>query len=484
MHANQPPEDVTPLRPAREAAEDSRFRKEPDPRFWRLNRSLPFDWQLAAYDLDQSRAHARGLERIGVLDAAELARMEEGLERVEARMHEHGFAFAESDEDIHMAIERLLGEEIGAVAGKLHTGRSRNDQVATDVALVVQAHSLRAIELCGEAMERLLRLAEDHRDWPLPGYTHLQRAQPVYLGHHLLAYFWMLARDVLRFQFALDSASVMPLGSGALAGVNWEIDREAVAEDLGFEHVSHNSIDGASNRDFVLDYLSAASACSMHLSRLGSEIVIWSSTEFGFCELDETFSSGSSIMPQKKNPDSAELLRAKSPRVAASYATLLGVMHALPLTYGKDMQEDKEPLFDAIDTVEGCLEVTAGMLEGIAFDRERMEDASGDEMLAATEVADLLVRRGVPFREAHGIVGGLVRDAVEAGKSLSELTPEELRARSEHLDDSYYEVLRRGSWLESKGIAGGTGSAPLAAQIAEAGETLAAVRERVEEERS
>ena len=312
-----------------------------------------------------------------------------------------------------MAIERLLGEEIGPLAGKLHTGRSRNDQVATDVAMVVQVHSLQAIELCGAAMERLLALAERHRDWPMPGYTHLQRAQPVYLGHHLLAYFWMLARDVLRFQFALDSASVMPLGSGALAGVNWEIDRDAVAADLGFEHVSHNSIDGASNRDFVLDYLAAASACAMHLSRLGSEIVIWSSTEFGFCELDESFSSGSCIMPQKVNPDSAELLRAKSPRVAASYATLLGVMHALPLTYGKDMQEDKEPLFDAIDTVEACLDATAGMLAGIEFDRERLEEASGDEMLAATEVADLLVRRGVPFREAHGIVGGLVRDAVE-----------------------------------------------------------------------
>jgi argininosuccinate lyase len=462
----------------------SRFRKDPDPRFWRLNRSLPFDWQLAIYDIDQSRAHARGLNRIGVLADEELATMDAGLERVRTRMGEHGFEFEAADEDIHMAIERLLGEEIGPLAGKLHTGRSRNDQVATDVAMVVQVHSLRAIELCGEAMERVLELAEAHRDWAMPGYTHLQRAQPVYLGHHLLAYFWMLARDVLRFQFALDSASVMPLGSGALAGVNWEIDRDAVAADLGFEHVSHNSIDGASNRDFVLDYLSAASACAMHLSRLGSEIVLWSSSEFGFCQLDETFSSGSSIMPQKVNPDSAELLRAKSPRVAASYATLLGVMHALPLTYGKDMQEDKEPLFDAVDTVEACLDATAGMLAGIEFDRERMEDAAGDEMLAATEVADLLVRRGVPFREAHGIVGGLVRDAVESGRSLSQLTPEDLRKRSEHLDDAYYEVLKRSSWLESKAIAGGTGSVPLAAQLEEARETLAAVRARVEEERA
>jgi argininosuccinate lyase len=462
----------------------ARFRKDPDPRFWRLNRSLPFDWQLAIYDIDQSRAHARGLHGIGVLDADELARIDAGLERVRARMAEHGFEFEPADEDIHMAIERLLGEEIGPLAGKLHTGRSRNDQVATDVAMVVQVHSLRAIELCGAAMGRLLALADAHRDWAMPGYTHLQRAQPVYLGHHLLAYFWMLARDVLRFQFALDSASVMPLGSGALAGVNWEIDRDSVAADLGFEHVSHNSIDGASNRDFVLDYLAAASACSMHLSRLGSEIVIWSSSEFGFCRLDETFSSGSSIMPQKVNPDSAELLRAKSPRVAASYATLLGVMHALPLTYGKDMQEDKEPLFDAIDTVEACLDATEGMLAGIEFDRGRMEDASGDEMLAATEVADLLVRRGVPFREAHGVVGGLVREAVESGRSLSQLKPEELRERSEHLDGDYYEVLQRSSWLESKRIAGGTGSGPLARQIEEARETLAAVEARVLEERS
>jgi argininosuccinate lyase len=461
-----------------------RFRKEPDPRFWRLNRSLAFDAWLAPYDIDQSKAHARGLCGIGVLSEDELAQIESGLDRVRARMAEHGFEFEPADEDIHMAIERLLGEEIGPLAGKLHTGRSRNDQVATDVAMVVQAHSLRAIELCGSAMERLLQQAEAHKDWTMPGYTHLQRAQPVYLGHHLLAYFWMLARDVLRFQFALDSAGVMPLGSGALAGVNWEIDRESVAADLGFAHISHNSIDGSSNRDFVLDYLNAASTCAMHLSRLGSEVVIWSSSEFGFCELDESFSSGSSIMPQKKNPDSAELLRAKSPRVAASYQTLLGVMHALPLTYGKDMQEDKEPLFDAIDTVEALLDATAGMLDGIEFHRERMEEASGDEMLAATEVADLLVRRGVPFREAHGIVGGLVRDAVERDKSLSELTPEELRERSEELDGAYYEVLRRSSWLESKRIAGGTGSAPLALQIAEAQETLAAVQARAQEERS
>jgi argininosuccinate lyase len=461
----------------------SRFRKDPDPRFWRLNRSIEFDWRLAPYDLDQSQAHARALNRLGVLDEGELKIVVAGLDAVRERIGRHGFEFEEADEDIHMAIERLLGDEIGPLAGKLHTGRSRNDQVATDVAMVVQAHSLRAIDLAGAAMERLHDLADRHRDWPMPGYTHLQRAQPVYLGHHLLAYFWMLARDVLRFQFALDSASVMPLGSGALAGVNWQIDRGAVADDLGFEHVSPNSIDGASNRDFVLDYLSAASICAMHLSRLGSEIVIWSSTEFAFCELDESFSSGSSIMPQKKNPDSAELLRAKSPRVAGDMAALLGTMHALPLTYAKDMQEDKEPLFDAIDTIELCLDATVGMLDGIEFDRERLADASGDEMLAATEVADLLVRRGVPFREAHGIVGGLVRDALESDRRLSELTPDELRERSDLLDDGFHAVLQRESWLESKRIEGGTASEPLALQLDTARETLAAVRARVAEER-
>src|SRR6476620_5865913 len=275
-----------------------RFRKEPDPRFWRLNRSLAFDAWLAPYDIDQSKAHARGLCGIGVLSEDELAQIEAGLDRVRARMAEHGFEFEPADEDIHMAIERLLGEEIGPLAGKLHTGRSRNDQVATDVAMVVQAHSLRAIELCGAAMERLLAQAETHKDWTMPGYTHLQRAQPVYRGHHLLAYFWILARDVLRFQFALDSASVMPLGSGALAGVNWGIDRRALADDLGFEPVRPNSSDGASNRDFIRDYLAAASQCAMHRSRLGSEVVLWSSSEFGVGELDESFSSGSSIMPQ------------------------------------------------------------------------------------------------------------------------------------------------------------------------------------------
>jgi argininosuccinate lyase len=451
----------------------SRFREDPDPRFWRLNRSVDFDRRLAPYDLIQSRAHAAALNRIGVISDEELPELDRALAEILDEVESGRFEFLPADEDVHMAVERRLGDLVGGLAGKLHTGRSRNDQVATDIAMAAIAHSKRAVSLIRTTMGELLDLARRHRDWAMPGYTHLQRAQPVYLGHHLLAFFWMLSRDATRFQAAAEAASVMPLGSGALAGVNWEIDRRGVAAELGFKGITPNSLDSTSNRDFILDYLSAASICTTHLSRLGSELVIWSSTEFGFCRIAEPFTSGSSIMPQKQNPDSAELLRAKAPRVIGDMTTLLGVMHALPLAYGKDMQEDKEPFFDAVDTVEASLEMTAGILEGIVFDRERLVDAAGDEMLAATEVADLLVRRGMPFRQAHGIVGGLVRLCVEDGRSLSELTLEEVRLESELLDDEYYEVLRQSSWLESKRSEGGTSSESLSRQIDLASEVLA-----------
>jgi argininosuccinate lyase len=451
----------------------SRFREEPDPRFWRMNRSVDFDRHLAPYDVAQSRAHAAALNRIGVIDDQELPVMDEALARIAEELDQGSFEFQPLDEDVHMAVERRLGELAGPVAGKLHTGRSRNDQVATDICMAVMDRSGRARELISEVMAALLDLARAHDSWPMPGYTHLQRAQPVYLGHHLLAWFWMLSRDARRFAAAAEAASVMPLGSGALAGVNWQIDREAVAAELGFSSIAPNSLDGTSNRDFVLDYLFAASVCATHLSRIGSELVIWSSTEFGFCRIAEPFTSGSSIMPQKQNPDSAELLRAKAPRVVSSLTTLLGVLHALPLTYGKDMQEDKEPFFDAAATIEDSLAMTAGILEGVSFDRERLLEASGDEMLAATEVADLLVRRGMPFREAHGVVGALVRKCVAEGRSLSDLSPAELAEQSEILDDEYYEVLGQSSWLESKVSEGGTSSASLARQIALAAATLA-----------
>ena len=344
-----------------------RFEGPPDPLFARINASIGFDRRLWREDIEGSRAHAAGLERAGVITADELAELERGLGLVAAELEGGEFEVSADDEDIHMAVERRLTELVGPVGGKLHTGRSRNDQVATDLALFVRGRAARAGELIGALMARLLTLAEAHRDWRMPGYTHLQRAQPVYLGHHLLAYFWMLERDAIRFEFAAGSTMAMPLGSGALAGLNWELDRDATAAELGFARPSPNSIDAVSNRDFALDYLYAASVCATHLSRLGSEIVIWSSQEFGFCEPDDRFSSGSSLMPQKKNPDAAELLRAKSPRVSASLATLLGVLHALPLAYSKDLQEDKEALFDAVDTVEICLEAAERHARGPAL---------------------------------------------------------------------------------------------------------------------
>jgi argininosuccinate lyase len=443
----------------------TRFRDPPDPLFQRLNASIGFDRRLARYDVEQSRAHARALRAAGVLDDEELARMEEGLATVAGELESGSFDTVAGDEDIHMAIERRLTEIVGPLGGKLHTGRSRNDQVATDVALYVREHAALARGLAGSLMGRLLELAERHADWPMSGYTHLQRAQPVYLGHHLLAYFWMLQRDARRFSQVREAAGELPLGSGALAGVNWDLDREAVARELGFDSLSPNSIDAVSSRDFVLDYLSAASICAMHLSRLGGEIVLWASDEFSFCEVAEDFSSGSSIMPQKKNPDAAELLRAKAPRIAAGFLTLAGVMHGLPLAYSKDLQEDKEPLFDAVDTLELCLEAAERMLGGLSFDRERLAEAAADELLAATDIADLLVRKGMPFREAHGVVGALVREALDQGKALSELTPEDLGRHSELLDDSYYDVLHAGQSLESKTSSGGTASARLAEQL-------------------
>jgi argininosuccinate lyase len=453
-----------------------RFREPPDPVFQRLNASIAFDRRLAPYDLDQSRAHVRMLAESGILTGEEADELLRGLDGVAAELAEDRFVFEAADEDIHMAIERRLTALVGAVGGKLHTARSRNDQVATDMALFVRDHSTRARTLIVELMTALADLAEQHLGWPMPGYTHLQRAQPVYLSHHLLAYFWMLRRDVERFACCVNAAADLPLGAGALAGVNWNTNRAHVARELGFDGVAENSLDAVSNRDFVLDYLSAASICAMHLSRLGAEIVLWSSEEFGFLELGDSFTSGSSIMPQKKNPDAAELLRAKAPRVAAHFGALLGVMHALPLAYNKDMQEDKEHLFDCVDTLELCLQAATGMLLTASFRRERLEQAAGDQFLAATDIADLLVRRGVPFRESHGVVAALVRHALEAGKQLSELTPEELRGFSADLDDEYYEVLSNGSWLESKISEGGTASPRVREQLARARAVLAGTK--------
>ena len=452
----------------------SRFSEPQDPAFQRLNASAAFDWRLGPYDVAQSRAHVAMLAAVGVISAANRDALLGALEEVARELDDGRFGFRPDDEDVHMAIERRVTELAGRVGGRMHTARSRNDQVATDMAMFVRAHAQRALDGIAELMRVVLDVAEQHLDWPMPAYTHLQRAQPVYLSHHLLAYFWMLERDRERFRGVLSATRKLPLGAGALAGVNFPTDRRAVAEELGFAGVAENSIDAVSNRDFVLDYLAAAATCATHLSRLGAELVLWSSAEFGFAEVSDAWASGSSIMPQKKNPDAAELLRAKAPRVVGHLVALHGVLHGLPLTYNKDMQEDKEGLFDAVDTLEQILAAAAGMLRGVRFDRERLLDAAADEFLAATDIADLLVKRGLPFREAHGVVAGLVRRALERGETLSQLPPEELTAAHELLDDEVYAVLEQANWLESKVSEGGTALVRVGEQMDRALEALGA----------
>jgi argininosuccinate lyase len=451
----------------------SRFHEPQAADFHKLNASIAFDRRLWPQDIAQSRAHARMLAEREIIAAQDRDAILDGLDQVERELREERFQFREDDEDIHMAIERRLAEIAGAAGGRLHTARSRNDQVVTDVAMYTRDRAAAARAAVAALMRELLMRAEQHADWPMPGYTHLQRAQPVYLGHHLLAYFWMLARDRSRFAFAERECGRLPLGAGALAGVNFDTDRGAVARELGFHEVAANSIDAVSGRDFALDYLAAAATCATHLSRLGAELVLWSSAEFGFCELPDSWSSGSSIMPQKKNPDAAELLRAKAPRVVGRLAALHGVMHALPLTYNKDLQEDKEHIFDAADTIELALAAATGMIAGARFDRERMRAAAADELIAATDVADLLVRLGMPFREAHGVVAGLVRSAIDQDKALSDLTREELARHSQLLDDEFYALLQDGAWLETKRSQGGTSLPRVREQLERARASLA-----------
>ncbi len=444
----------------------SRFAEPQHPDFRSINESLRFDVRLWPYDVEQSKAHAAMLASCAIISDDEANDLRRGLDEVAAELGAGTFTFAATDEDIHTAIERRLTEIVGPLGGKIHTARSRNDQVATDMVLWVRDASAQTVASLDLLIEVVIGLAADHSDWRMPGYTHLQRAQPVYLGHHLLAYAWMLLRDRERFDHVIAACGTLPLGAGALAGVNFDTDRGLLARELGFAAVSPNSIDAVSNRDFALDYLAAAATCATHLSRLGAELVLWSSSEFGFCELADSWTSGSSIMPQKKNPDAAELLRAKAPRVSAHLAGLHGVLHGLPLTYNKDLQEDKEHLFDTADTLAGALAAAQGMLSSITFARERLADGAADELIAAVDIADLLVRAGVPFREAHGIVAGLVRVALDSGRTLSQLTDEELTQASERLDpEAFRALLASDSWLESKVSEGGTSGERVAQQL-------------------
>jgi len=434
--------------------------------------SIGFDWRLYKEDIRGSQAHARMLAKCGLLTQEEADAICAGLESILADIEAGRVEFSVAAEDIHMNVERLLTERIGDVAKKLHTARSRNDQVATDTRLWV----MKAIDELDRRLrsfqETLVKLAETHRDVIMPGYTHLQRAQPVVLAHHLLAYFEMFQRDRERLADCRRRTAVSPLGAGALAGVTQPIDRWFTARELGFHDIAANSIDAVSDRDFVIELLADLSLIMMHLSRLCEEIVLWCSAEFGFLELDDAYSTGSSMMPQKKNPDIAELARGKTGRVYGHLMALLTVMKGLPLAYNKDMQEDKEALFDAVDTVLGCLAAVEPMLATAQVRRDRMLAAAREGFLNATDLADYLARKGVPFRDAHAAVGQAVLYAIRHGKRLEELSLEELRRFSAVIEEDVYEALDVRRCVEARQSPGGTAPAAVEEALRRARELL------------
>jgi len=449
-----------------------RFSGTIDERMARFNNSYPFDWRMWAEDIRGSLAWARQIYGAGVISAAELAELTAGLTAVRDEFAAGSFAALPTDEDIHSAVERRLGELAGAVAGKLHTGRSRNDQVATDVRLWTLGAITRADAVLRELQAALLAQADSAGAALMPGYTHLQRAQPILLAHWLLAHFWPLQRDRERLAGCAARVAVLPLGSSALAGTPLAIDRAALAADLGFDSVSLNSLDAVSDRDFVAEFLFCAALIGVHLSRLAEDMVLYSTAEFGFVTLDDAYSTGSSLMPQKKNPDSFELLRGKSGRLVGDLVTLLTVLKGLPSTYDKDLQEDKEPLFDAADTLELALPVAAGAIATARFHHERMRAALDDGMLA-TDVADYLVARGVPFREAHHVVGTLVREAEARGVTISTLSFDTYRAIHPAFGEDTLDVFDFARSAATRSVTGGTAPAAVQAQLVQARAALA-----------
>jgi argininosuccinate lyase len=418
--------------------------------------SLAFDRRLYPYDIKGSIAHCKTLERAGVLTHRETATILRGLESVRAELDGGRFPFAPQDEDIHMAIERRLTEVIGPVGGKLHTGRSRNDQVALDLRLYLKDELTRLRDGLRRLQQALVARAQSDKDVVMPGYTHLQRAQPVLFAHHLLAYVEMLERDKGRLRDALARVDVLPLGSGALAGSNYPVDRAYTAKLLGFSAVSENSLDAVSDRDFALETLAALALTMMHLSRLSDELILWSSQEFRFVELPDAFCTGSSMMPQKKNPDVPELVRGKTGRVYGHLLGLLTTMKGLPLSYNRDLQEDKEAVFDALDTVAASVEVLGELIKGLRVNRAALAEAVESGFLLATELADYLVTRGVPFREAHAVTGRIVRACLDEGRDLRDLTLTELRAFSDRFEKDVLDVVTVEGAIERKAQVGGT----------------------------
>ena len=452
-----------------------RFARDTDALVEAYNASITFDRRLWRYDIDGSIAHARMLAATGIIEDSDRDAIIAGLVRIGSDIEAGTFEFRLDREDIHLNIEAALADLIGEPARRLHTARSRNDQVATDMRLFAR-------EACDEAASALrglrgalLDLGDRERDTAFPGYTHLQRAQPILLGHHLLAYEAMFARDTERILQARARANVLPLGAGALAGVTYPIDREMVARELGFERVAANSIDAVSDRDFVVDFHAAAALAMVHLSRLAEEIVLWSSAEFGYVRLDDAFATGSSIMPQKKNPDVAELARGKSARAIGNLVQALTLIKGQPLAYNKDMQEDKEALFDSVDTLLPSLRVMAAMLPTLEVQRERARAAAVEHFALATDVADYLAKRGVPFREAHAAVGALVARCEAEGRTLADLTLEDYRAAHPAFEADVL-AIDLDAALAARNVLGGTGPEAVARE-------LTAARARLETER-
>jgi argininosuccinate lyase len=449
-----------------------RFKEETDTLMWQFNASIGFDRRLCAADVGGSIAYAKALALAGLIDDVERDALVEGLEAVLAEFEAETFAFQPGDEDIHTAVERRLGELIGPVAGKLHTGRSRNDQVTTDLRLYLLDEMAFLREALIELQTAIVTKAEAHLDVVMPGYTHLQRAQPLLFSHWLMSFFWKFQRDRERLTGVVRRTLVLPLGSGALAGHPLGIDRQALAAELGFSAVTENSVDAVSDRDYVVEFLAWAALVQIHLSGLAEDLVLWASREFGFLQVGEAYSTGSSIMPQKKNPDSLELMRGKSGRVVGHLVGLLTTLKGLPSAYNKDLQEDKEAVFDVIDTLKMELPIAGGVIRTLKVNSARMA-AALDDALLATDVAEYLVRRGVPFRESHHLVGQAVRRAEELGVSLKHLSLAEYQAIDPAFADDVYAVFDFQRSVEARDTEGGTAPTAVQTQIERARTILA-----------
>ena len=444
---------------------DGRFSEKTDKLVEAFTSSIQIDRRLYEYDIEGSAAHCKMLAKVGVITDEEASTLVQGLEQIRAEIEQGRFRFDDSLEDIHMHIEDRLFQLVGTVARKLHTARSRNDQVALDVRMYLRAETLNIIALLRELRKVLVNLAKANIDVVLPGYTHLQRAQPVLLSHHLMAYYEMFSRDSDRFGDCLRRINVMPLGSAALAGTTYPIDRHYTAQLLNFPAVSANSMDAVSDRDFVIEFLSDASLCMVHFSRLSEELILWSSAEFGFMEFSDAFSTGSSIMPQKKNPDVAELVRGKTGGVFGHLIALLTLMKSLPMTYNRDMQEDKKPLFEAADTLKACIEIYAAMFPTMKIKKEAMYRAACSGFLNATDMADYLATKGMPFREAHSCAGKAVAYALRRKKELHELRLEELQTFSALISEDIFKFLTIEQMIQRRKSFGGTAAENVAAAV-------------------